>query len=97
MTEQKNPASNQDELTVDQFLEQLPELFARSSGERISENPQYAELLKNNPTAAELVRDLEYIAEQARMLLQPEHEIEPSDAVWNKIQNSLTSDDKKAN
>ncbi|MBS1814381.1 MAG: hypothetical protein JSS87_05865 [Acidobacteria bacterium] len=98
MTEQNNPASTQpDELTVDQFLEQLPELFAKSSGERISENPQYAELLRANPTAAELVRDLEYIAEQARMLLQPENEIEPSDAVWSKIQSSLGNDDKKAN
>lgn len=77
------------DMTVDEFLEQLPELFAKSQGSRISEDPQYTELLKANPTAAELVRDLEYIAEQARMLLEPEHEIEPSDAVWNKIQNSI--------
>lgn len=102
MTELKSQMSPQGDLSVDQFLEQLPELFARSGGARVSEDPRYTGLLAANPTAAELVRDLEYIAEQARMLLQPENEIEPSDAVWSKIQNSIGTDNgsadiKKAN
>lgn len=96
MTENADaPKSN--DMNVDTFLEQLPELFAKSNGKRISEDPQYAELLKNNPTAAELVRDLEYIAEQARMLLEPEHEIEPSEDVWSKIQSSLKVNPETAN
>lgn len=97
MTNQNAGSPKMDSLNVEAFLEQLPELFEKSNGKRISEDPRYADLLKNNPTAAELVRDLEYIAEQARMLLEPEHEIEPSDAVWSKIQNSLKDDPEKAN
>lgn len=81
-------------MTVEQFLDQLPELFAKSEGKRISTDPQYAQILQENPTAAELVHDLEYIAEQARILMEPEHDIEPSADVWNKIQNSLHQDSK---
>jgi hypothetical protein len=82
-------------MTSEEFLNQLPELFAKSSGSRISEDPRYARILRENPTCAELVRDLEYIAEQARMLLEPEHDIEPSPEIWNKIQNSLETDKNK--
>ncbi len=79
-------------LTAEEFLNQLPELFAASNGSRISEDPRYADILRENPPAAELVRDLEYIAEQARILLEPEHDIEPSPEIWNKIQSSLDSE-----
>jgi len=82
-------------MTSEEFLNQLPELFAKSSGARISEDPRYARILRENPTCAELVRDLEYIAEQARMLLEPENEIEPSPEIWSKIQNSLETDKQK--
>ncbi len=37
-----------------------------------------------------------FVAEQARLLLEPEHEIEPSSDLWSKIQNSIDTD-KKAN
>ncbi len=76
-------------MTLEEFLDQLPELFAKSEGVRLSEDPAYATILRDNPTAAELVHDLEYIAEQAKLLLDPEHEAEPSDDLWSKIQNSL--------
>lgn len=97
MTDQNTTTTPQGDLSVDQFLEQLPELFAKSGGARVSEDPRYKVILANNPTAAELVRDLEYIAEQARMLLEPEHEIEPSEQVWSKIQNSIGTDGKPTN
>jgi hypothetical protein len=88
--------TNQGELnlTAEQFLDQLPELFSAADGSRISEDPRYARILRENPMAAELVRDLEYIAEQARMLLEPEHDIEPSPEIWNKIQSSLGDKEK---
>ncbi len=75
-------------MTVQEFQDHLPELFAAGSG-RVSEDPRYAQFLAANPTCGELVRDLEYIAEAARQLLDPVVEAEPSDAVWNSIQNKL--------
>lgn len=75
-------------MTVQDFQEYLPELFEAGHG-RISEDPRYSKFLSANPTCAELVRDLEYIAKAARQLLDPVVEEEPSDAVWNSIQNKL--------
>jgi hypothetical protein len=43
--------------------------------------------LKTCSNCAALVRDLQYIAEQARLLLEPTHD--PSDSVWSNIQNKL--------
>jgi len=83
------------DMTSEKFLDQLPELFDKSSGLRISEDPRYARILRENPTCAELVRDLEYIAEQARVLLEPENDIEPSAEVWSKIQHSIEKDTEK--
>lgn len=77
-----------DTMTVQEFQDNLPELFAAGHG-KISEDPRFSNFLSANPTCAALVRDLEYIAEAARQLLDPVVEAEPSDAVWNSIQNKL--------
>ena len=74
-------------MTVAQFEEHLPELFSTHNG-RISDNPDLREFLDAHPDCAALVRDLEYIAEAARQLLEPV-EVEPSDNVWKKIQGEL--------
>ena len=76
-------------MTVEQFQENLPELFSAGQGS-ISQDPRFARFLAANPTCAELVRDLEYIAEAAKNLLAaPELQIEPSDNVWSNIQSKL--------
>ena len=65
------------------FQEQLPELF--ESGANLNEQ----EHLKTCEQCSALVRDLEYIAQQAKLLL-PIHD--PSPAVWENIQTSLSGD-----
>lgn len=62
------------------FQDQLPSLF--ESGEELSTQ----EHLKTCENCSALVRDLEYIAQQAKLLL-PIHD--PSPAVWEKIQTEL--------
>lgn len=66
-----------------QFQERLPELF--ESGADLSAD----EHLRNCSNCAALVRDLEYIAQQAKLLL-PLHE--PSPAVWDNIQSAIQND-----
>ncbi len=78
---------NLSHMTAAQFEENLPELFATHHG-RISDDPELREFLESHPDCAALVRDLEYIAEAARQLLEPIEE-EPSDNVWKKIQGEL--------
>ncbi len=78
---------NLESMTPDDFQARLPELFAAGSG-RISEDPRFAKFLLENPTCEALVRDLEYIADAARQLLDPIVE-EPSDSVWDNIQSKL--------
>jgi hypothetical protein len=63
-----------------EFQENLPELF--ESGKDLSRE----EHLKTCENCAALVRDLEYIAQQAKLLL-PLHD--PSPSVWNNIQSAL--------
>jgi hypothetical protein len=63
-----------------QFQERLPELF--ESGADMSAD----EHLRTCGNCAALVRDLEYIAQQAKLLL-PLHD--PSPAVWDNIQSAL--------
>jgi hypothetical protein len=65
------------------FQEQLPELF--ESGADLKEQ----EHLKTCEQCSALVRDLEYIAQQAKLLL-PIHD--PSPAVWENIQTSLSGE-----
>lgn len=74
-------------MTAQEFEEHLPEFFATNQG-RISDDPRLQRFLTHNPASAALVRDLEYIAEAARQLLEPVQE-EPSAQVWNNIQNKL--------
>lgn len=67
-------------MTCEQFQDQLPELF--ESGAELSSQSH----LKSCEQCAALVRDLEYIAQQAKLLL-PIHD--PSPAVWDNIQSNL--------
>jgi hypothetical protein len=68
------------------FQEKLPTLF--ESGENLSNQPH----LQTCEKCSELVRDLEYIAQQAKLLL-PIHD--PSPAVWENIQTALKKEEKE--
>lgn len=81
--------SNSAPLSCAEFQEQLPDLFAAGGSDSIND-PQLAEHLKTCENCSALVRDLQYIADQAKQLLQPTHE--PSDDVWKKIQEGLAAD-----
>jgi hypothetical protein len=74
-----------DTMTPADFEKYLPDFFASGDG-HVSTDPRLQTFLKNNPDCAALVRDLEAIADQARSLFEP---VEPSDAVWNGIQDKL--------
>jgi hypothetical protein len=71
--------------TCAEFQEQLPELF--ESGTDLKQQ----EHLKSCEQCAALVQDLEYIAQQAKLLL-PIHD--PSPVVWENIQTSLATDEQ---
>jgi hypothetical protein len=75
--------------TCEEFEKALPELFERADGGKLSSDPRFTAILRDCPQAAELVRDLEYIAETARMLLEPEGE-NPSSELWTKIEQKIT-------
>ena len=75
-----------DTMTPADFEQYLPEFFANGDG-HVSTDPRLQTFLANNPDCAALVRDLEAIAEHAKSLFEPTEE--PSDAVWNNIQNKL--------
>jgi hypothetical protein len=79
--------NNQAMMTSEQpcadFQEQLPDLF--ESGANLAQQDH----LKTCEQCSALVQDLEYIAQQAKLLL-PIHD--PSPAVWENIQTSLSSD-----
>lgn len=76
-------------MTVAEFEERLPDLFANGKG-RVSEDPDVQRFLAQNPTCAALVRDLEYIAAAAGDMLKVNED--PSDNVWKKIQSQLDMD-----
>ena len=76
-------------LSCAEFQEQLPDLFA-SGGNGAPEDPSLVAHLKTCDNCSALVRDLQYIADQASLLLQPT--LEPSDNVWKKIQEGMDSD-----
>lgn len=88
MTSQ-NPNSKSRVISCAEFQEQLPDLFA-SGGNGVPEDPDLVEHLKTCENCSALVRDLQYIADQASLLLQPT--LEPSDNVWKKIQEGMDSD-----
>jgi len=72
-----------------EFQEQLPELFASSNGD--TDDPILKAHLETCENCSALVRDLQYIADQARMLLEPAEE-EPSDAVWSSLRMKLSAE-----
>lgn len=78
--------------TCEEFEKALPELFERAEGGKLSADPRFAVILRDCPQAAELVRDLEYIAETARMLMEPEGEA-PSTDLWSKIEREISTKD----
>jgi hypothetical protein len=82
----KNEAMKISEQPCADFQELLPELF--ETGANLSQQDH----LKSCEQCSALVRDLEYIAQQAKLLL-PIHD--PSPAVWENIQTNLASDGKQ--
>ena len=79
----KSMKTTGDAMTCTEFQDQLPELFESGAGLKEQEH------LKTCVQCSALVGDLEYIAQQAKLLL-PIHD--PSPAVWENIQTSLSSD-----
>ena len=75
-------------MTCAEFQDQLPELF--ESGADLKEQ----EHLKTCEQCSAMVSDLEYIAQQAKLLL-PIHD--PSPAVWENIQTTLSSEKHNSN
>jgi hypothetical protein len=67
-------------MTCADFQERLPELFETHADLSSDEH------LKGCENCAALVRDLEYIAQQAKLLL-PIHD--PSPAVWDNIRTAM--------
>jgi hypothetical protein len=80
--------ANFDNMTVAEFEEYLPELFAVGGG-KVSEDPRFATFLEEHPDCAALVHDLEAIAEHAKSLFEPTGGLEPSDTVWSNIASKL--------
>jgi hypothetical protein len=89
MTSQKTNSNIPKTLSCAEFQEQLPDLFA-SGNNGVPEDPDLVNHLKTCDNCSALVRDLQYIADQASLLLQPT--LEPSDNVWKKIQEGLNSE-----
>jgi len=82
-----------DNLKPDEFEHILPELFANGEG-KVSQDPRLHKFLAANPDCAALVRDLEAIAEAARLLLEPVV-VTPSEQVWLNIQSRLKEEAEK--
>jgi hypothetical protein len=72
--------SDRKTMTCAEFQDQLPELFESHSDLSAEEHLQSCE------NCAALVRDLQYIAQQAKLLL-PIHD--PSPGVWDKIDAAI--------
>ncbi|HVJ07781.1 MAG TPA: hypothetical protein VM554_05315 [Acidisarcina sp.] len=68
------------DMTCSEFQQHLPELF--ESGIDLEQHPH----LQTCENCAALVRDLQYIAQQAKLLL-PIHD--PSPTVWTKIRTAI--------
>jgi hypothetical protein len=77
-------------LSCIEFQEKLPELFS-SGTNGVPEDPSLQSHLDGCENCSALVRDLQYIADQARMLLEPAEE-EPSESVWSSIKSKLESE-----
>jgi predicted anti-sigma-YlaC factor YlaD len=77
MTNEPTKNDNQD---CAQFQERMPDLFGSETDFSKEEH------LENCENCAELVRDLNYIAQQAKLLM-PIHD--PAPAVWDHIRDAL--------
>ncbi len=77
MSEEPKQNNNQD---CAEFQARMPELFESEAD--FSKEPH----LESCENCAELVRDLNYIAQQAKLLM-PIHD--PSPAVWDKISEAM--------
>ncbi len=75
--------SDRKTMTCAEFQDRLPELFESHA------DLSAVDHLKTCENCAALVRDLEYIAQQAKLLL-PIHD--PSPAVWEKIESAIQTD-----
>jgi hypothetical protein len=78
-----NTGPNEINMTCAEFQERLPELFETHTDLSAEEH------LKTCENCAALVRDLEYIAQQAKLLL-PIHD--PSPTVWDNIRTAIRSE-----
>ena len=74
------PREHGEKMTCAEFQKLLPYLYETGS------TAQSHEHLATCPTCSDLVADLNYIADQAKLLLPMR---DPSPNVWNNIQNSL--------
>ena len=83
MIDAEKKAHETPSMSCAEFQQRLPELF--ESGEDLSSDPH----LTCCENCAALVRDLQYIAQQAKLLL-PLHD--PSPAVWDNIQSALKNE-----
>ncbi len=79
--------TGQSAMTCEEFQEKIPELFS-SGNQGFSGDPALMGHLNICANCSALLRDLQYIADQARMLLEPVEE-EPSPEVWSNIQSRL--------
>jgi hypothetical protein len=89
MTSHKDNSGPPASMSCAEFQEQLPDLFA-SGTNGVPEDPALQAHLSTCDNCSALVRDLQYIADQARLLLEPTHE--PSDNVWSNIQSKLEAE-----
>lgn len=71
----------------------LHDLFQGAPQGEILDKEDPLAQLRNDPNYAALIRDLEYIAEAARDLFATEG---PSDAVWDKIQKKLGTNEAQS-
>ena len=78
--------------TCEEFERALPELFEQAEGGKLSADPRFVAILRDCPQAADLVRDLEYIAEAARLIMEPEGEM-PSADVWDQIERKMSTEE----
>ena len=85
-------------LSCAEFQAQLPEYFSVIAEERFAGDPALNQHLETCENCSTLVRDLEYIAESARQLLEPVIH-EPSPELWSSIESRLKANlpDDKSN
>lgn len=83
MIDAEKKANKAPSISCAEFQQRLPELF--ESGEDLSSDPH----LSSCENCAALVEDLQYIAQQAKLLL-PLHD--PSPQVWDNIQSALKNE-----